>query len=406
MSVSRNPSPLSGVRVLDLSRVLAGPFCTMNLGDLGAEVLKVEEPKKGDDTRAFGPPFVQGESTYFLSINRNKKSVAVNLKAKEGVALVQRLAGLCDVVVENFRPGVAERLGLGAAALCANNPRLIYCSISGYGHQGLPKFVEKPGYDAVMQGEAGLQHLTGEPGSAPARVGVSISDLLSGMAAFQAILAALYAREKTGRGDVLDIAMLDATAQVLSFHASAALNAGTKPRRQGNRHASIAPYETFRGEDGVYFNLAVGNDGQWQDFCRAAELPALGADPRFATNPDRAGNKEELSGLIQARLGTRPAAHWVELLEREGIPCGLIAAVHEVVRHPQLVAREKVWSVEHPTAGALFFLGSPLPQALPRASPPPLLGEHTAGVLGGLLGVSDAEQARLAAAGVIKIGAL
>ena len=398
---SKNLRPLSGVRVLDLSRVLAGPFCTMNLGDLGAEVIKIEEVSKGDDTRAFGPPFVQGESTYFLSVNRNKKSVAVNLKAKEGVALVQRLAAGCDVVVENFRPGVAERLGLGAAALRSVNPRLIYCSISGYGHEGKAEFVEKPGYDAVMQGEAGLQHMTGEADGPPSRVGVSISDLLSGLTAFQAILAALYAREKTGQGDTLDIAMLDATAQVLTFHAAAALNAGTQPRRQGNRHASIAPYETFKGQDGVWFNIAVGNDAQWKDFCRATALDALAADPRFSTNPDRARNKLELSGLIAATLLTRPAAHWLALLEGAGIPCGVIAPVDQVVRHPQLIARDKVWKVNHPTAGELSFLGNPLPQADPHPSAPPLLGQHTQEVLRAL-GVSEEEQRRLEAAGVVK----
>jgi crotonobetainyl-CoA:carnitine CoA-transferase CaiB-like acyl-CoA transferase len=401
---SSNLRPLSGLRVLDLSRVLAGPFCTMNLGDLGAEIIKIEEVHKGDDTRAFGPPFVHGESTYFLSINRNKKSVAVNLKAKEGVALVQRLAAGCDVVVENFRPGVAQRLGLGAAALRAQHPRLIYCSISGYGHAGLKDYVEKPGYDAVMQGEAGLQHLTGEAEGPPSRVGVSISDLLSGLTAFQAILAALYAREKTGQGDTLDIAMLDATAQVLTFHAAGALNAGTQPKRQGNRHASIAPYETFQGEDGVWFNLAVGNDAQWKDFCRAAGLEGLTDDARFATNPDRARNKLELSGLIAQRLATRPAAHWLALLDAEGIPCGVIAPVHEVVAHPQLLARGKVWTVQHPKAGALKFLGNPLPQADSSAAAPPLLGQHTGEVLA-RLGVDGEEQRRLEAAGVVKLGA-
>jgi crotonobetainyl-CoA:carnitine CoA-transferase CaiB-like acyl-CoA transferase len=388
--------------VLDLSRVLAGPFCTMNLGDLGAEVIKIEETQKGDDTRAFGPPFVQGESTYFLSINRNKKSVAVNLKAKEGVALVKKLAQSCDVVVENFRPGVAERLGLGASALRETNPRLIYCSISGYGHEGQKEFVEKPGYDAVMQGEAGLQYMTGEADGPPQRVGVSISDLLSGLTAFQAILTALYAREKTGTGDVLDIAMLDATAQVLTFHAAGALNAGTLPKRQGNRHASIAPYETFKGEDGVWFNIAVGNDAQWKDFCKATGLEALTDDARFVTNPERARNKLELSGLIAQRLATRPAAEWLARLDKVGIPCGAIAPVYQVVRHPQLIARDKVWKATHPTAGEVSFLGSPLPQADTSPLAPPMHGQHTREVLVKQLGLAEEDVVRLEASGVVK----
>ena len=399
---SGNSAPLRGLRVLDLSRVLAGPFCTMNLGDLGAEVLKVEEPRTGDDTRAFGPPFVEGQSTYFLSINRNKKSLAVDLKKPAGVALVRRLAGLSDVVVENFRPGVAERLGLGPSQLRAEFPRLVYCSISGYGHQGLPEWSARPGYDAVMQGVAGLQHLTGQPDGPPSRVGVSISDLLTGMTAFQAVLAALYARERTGQGDFLDVAMLDATAQVLTFHASAALNAKARPARLGNRHASIAPYETFRGQDGVWFNVAVGNDAQFKACAAALDLPALAGDPRFLTNPLRVQHREPLSAALQARFDQAPAAHWVGVLDAAGIPCGEIASVDQAVAHPQLRARGRVWTEPHPVAGALSFVGSPLPQAEGPGTAPPLLGQHTRVLLEGLLGLPPAEVDRLCAEGVVK----
>ena len=394
--------PLEGLRVLDLSRVLSGPFCTMNLGDLGAEVIKIEEPKKGDDTRAFGPPFVQGESTYFLSINRNKKSVAVDLKAPAGRALIQQLALKSDIVVENFRPGVAARLGLDAAALRKENPRLIYCSISGFGHVGDPAFTSLPGYDAIVQGLSGLQHVTGQPDGPPTRIGVPISDLLSGLAAFQAILAALYTRERTGEGAFLDISMLDATAQVLTFHSASALNAGTTPRRLGNRHASIAPYETFSGIDGVYFNLAVGNDAQFLELCRMLGTDAWAADPLFATNPARVKNRDQLSPNLQARFSTQPALHWVGQLEAAGIPAGTIATVNEVVAHPQLLARGKVLEFSHPTAGPLKAIGSPLPQASKTATAPPRLGEHTHEVLSRVLGLGAAQIDQLVAAGVLK----
>ncbi len=402
------PLPLDGLRVLDLSRVLSGPFCTMNLGDLGAEVIKIEEPKKGDDTRAFGPPFVRqpggeepGESTYFLSINRNKKSVAVDLKAPAGCALIKRLALKCDVVVENFRPGVAARLGLDAASLRKDDPRLIYCSISGFGHEGNPAFTALPGYDAIVQGLSGLQHVTGQPDGPPTRIGVPISDLLSGMAAFQAILAALYTRERTGHGAFLDISMLDATAQVLTFHASSALNAGTTPRRLGNRHASIAPYETFQGSDGVYFNVAVGNDAQFGELCTLLGT-TWATDPLFATNPLRVNNRDQLSPGLQSKFAAQPALHWVARLEKAGIPAGTIATVNEVVAHPQLAARGKILEFSHPTAGPLKAIGSPLPQASKTATAPPRLGEHTHDVLGRILGLAPAEIEGLVAKGVLK----
>ncbi len=352
--------PLAGVRVLDLSRVLSGPFCTMNLGDMGAEIIKVEEPGTGDDTRAFGPPFVKGVSTYFLSINRNKKSVALNLKASEGKALARRLAAKCDVVVENFRPGVADRLGLGSGELTAANPRLIYCSISGFGHAGLPEYSKLPGYDVVVQGLSGLQHLTGDPAGPPTKVGVSISDLLTGMTAFQAILLALFARERSGQGQVLDIAMLDATAQVLTFQATAHLIAGQSPARMGNRHPSIAPYETFRAADG-YFNLAVGNDAQWKKLCEVLEEPALGEDPRFAQNRSRVEHREQLVPRLEAAFLARPVADWLTRLGQAGIPAGGISDLPQALAHPQLGARGMVVETLHPVAGPVRLLGSRTP---------------------------------------------
>jgi crotonobetainyl-CoA:carnitine CoA-transferase CaiB-like acyl-CoA transferase len=379
--------PLAGIRVLDLSRVLSGPFCTMNLGDMGADVIKVEEPGKGDDTRAFGPPFVNGVSTYFLSINRNKRSVAVDLKTPEGLAVVKQLVAKSDVVVENFRPGVAERLGLGHQALRTQDPRLIYCSISGFGHEGLPEYSKLPGYDVVVQGLSGLQHLTGEPDRPAMKVGVSISDLLTGMTAFQAVLLALYERERTGQGRFLDIAMLDSTVQVLTFQAAAHLIGGKDPVRMGNRHPSIAPYEAFRAQDG-WFNLAVGNDAQFARLCALLGEPALAADPAFAENRARVANRDALEARLSPHFARAQVADWVTRLQAAGIPAGAIADLPTALSHPQLAARGMLPEVAHPDAGTVRLLGSPLRGgAAPGPQrPPPRLGEHTAEVLEELLG--------------------
>jgi formyl-CoA transferase/CoA:oxalate CoA-transferase len=365
----------------------------MGLGDLGAEVIKIEEPKGGDDTRAFGPPFVGGESTYFLSINRNKKSVAIDLKNAEARALMQQLAARCDVVVENFRPGVAERLGLGPEALA--HPRLIYCSISGFGQQS-----STPGYDAVVQGLSGLMQVTGQSDGPPTRVGVPVSDLLTGMTALQAILSALYARERTGKGAVLDISMLDSTVQVLTFHSAGALNAGTRPKRLGNRHASIAPYEVFEASDGL-FNLAVGNNAQFLELCALLGAPELTTDPRFLTNPLRVENRPALAEALAARFRAQPVAHWLVALEQRGIPCGAVLDVTQALEHPSLAARGMLPSFQHPKAGRLKLVGSPLPGADAGRLAPPVLGQHTREVLGGL-GVSETELHRLEQSGAIR----
>lgn len=370
----------------------------MSLGDAGAEVIKVEQPGKGDDTRAFGPPFVNGESAYFLSVNRNKKSIAVDLKKPRGIELVKSLAKVSDVVVENFRPQVAERLGLGYPALRALNSRLIYCSISGFGHEGLPEYSALPGYDAVVQGVAGLQDITGAANGAPTRVGVPMADLLSGMAATQAILLALVARAQTGQGTFLDISMLDATAAVLTFHAAGALNAGTQPKRQGNRHASIAPYETFAAADG-YFNLAVGNDEQFKSLCELLEKPQWVSDERFARNPDRVRNRDALSALLSELFARKNVDEWVSLLSARGIPAGRIASIADVVTHPQLKARGKLLQVEHPKAGPLTLLGSASMTGR-QVTPPPTLGQHTREVLASVLKLEPAEIEALFQAGV------
>jgi crotonobetainyl-CoA:carnitine CoA-transferase CaiB-like acyl-CoA transferase len=400
--------PLHGLRILDLSRVLAGPFCTMNLGDLGAEVIKVEEPGQGDDTRAFGPPFAGGVSTYFLSINRNKKSLAVNLKDPRGVDVIKRLARLSDVVVENFRPGVAARLGIGPDQLRAESPRLIYCSISGFGHRGLEEHSRRPGYDVVVQGMSGLQHLTGDPAGPPTRVGVPIADILTGMTAFQAISLALFVREREGRGQFLDIAMLDSTIQVLTFQASAHLNAGTSPTRLGNRHPSIAPYETFRGQDG-YFNLAVGNDAQFRKLCELLEQPALLADPRFATNPLRVQHRPALAELLEPIFRAQPVQALLQRFAGAGIPAGPISDLAEALSHPQLLARGGIAAFQHPQAGQVRVTANPLPlegaTPPPPPLPPPALGEHTREILSATLKFSEGEIDALAQAGVVSFGA-
>ena len=398
--------PLRGIRVLDLSRVLAGPFCTMSLGDLGAEIIKVEEPGSGDETRGFGPPFVKGVSTYFLSINRNKKSLAVNLKHPDGLGLVQALAARSDVVVENFRPGVAERLGLGPDRLRGENLRLIYCSISGFGHQGLAEYCKLPGYDAVMQGLAGLQHLTGQPGGPPTKVGISIADILTGMTAMQAILLALYSRERSGIGSRLDISMFDSTVQSLTFQAAAHLIANRNPGRLGNRHASIVPYETFQAKDG-YLNLAVANDGQFKKLCQLLGTPALAEDPRFAKNRSRVENREELVEKLGTVFRTRPVQEWVRSLQAAGIPAGAILDLAQLLAHPQLAARGMLVNVDHPVIGKIRMVGSPINAPPPDEAtgflPPPALGEHTEQILTSVLGLDSREVQRLIAAGAVAV---
>jgi crotonobetainyl-CoA:carnitine CoA-transferase CaiB-like acyl-CoA transferase len=392
------PTPFHGITVLDLTRVLSGPYCTMLLADMGARVIKVEQPGKGDDTRAWGPPFQQGESAYFLSINRNKESVTIDFKAPEGRAILDRLVAKADVVVENFRPGTLAKVGLDYGSLAAVYPRLVYCSISGFGQTG-PRWTE-PGYDAVMQAEGGLMSITGAGDGPPFRLGVAIADIVSGMFAAQGVTAALFARERTGRGQEVDIAMLDSVTALLTYQAGIYFATGSAPVRMGNRHPTIVPYETFRASDGD-FVIAVGNDEQWRRFCAVT-----GIEPaeRFATNRQRVTGYRELKPILEARLGTEARAHWIEKLTAAGVPCGSVRNLHEVFADPQVEARSMVSSVEHSTIGSLRVLGTPLklsdtPPSV-RTSPP-TLGEHTDAVLAGELGFSRDEIASLRQRGIV-----
>lgn len=392
---------LAGVRVLDLSRILAGPFATQILADHGADVIKVENPGKGDDTRAFGPPFQNGESAYFLSINRNKRSIAVNLKHAEGLHVVREIAKKSDVVLENFRPGAAAKLGLGAEELRKENPRLVYASISGFGQSG--PWRTRPGYDLAVQGISGLQSITGPEGGEPTKVGTSIADLISGIYAAQGILLALYRREKTGRGDVVDVSMLDSVVSLLTYQAGIYFAGGGVPTRIGNRHPTIAPYETFHAKDG-YFNLAVGNDALWQKFCALIGREDLSEDARFATNPKRVENHSELHPVLEKILGAKTVAEWLASLEAAGIPAGPIFDLSQILEHEVIAAREMVVPVDHPRAGRIRLPGVPVKLAeAPGAvrTPPPLLGGDTDAVLTELLGLTTAEIADLRSAGAV-----
>lgn len=393
--------PLAGYRVADLSRVLAGPFCSMQLADLGAEVVKIEAPGSGDDTRAWGPPFLEGESAYFLSINRNKKSLTLDLKAAEGKSILWRLLERCDVLLENFRPGTMERLGFGYDAVARRLPRMVYCSISGFGQTGPDR--DLPGYDVLAQGESGLMSLTGDQEGPPLKFGISISDLTAGMTACQAILAALLHRERTGEGQRIDIGMLDVSASLLTFQAGNYFASGKLPVRRGNAHPSIVPYSAYPSSDGTLL-LAVGNDSLFRRLCEAIEEQALGDDPRFATAAARVEHRAALDEILVAVLRRRPRDHWIAHLRKFGVPCGAVRDLSEVASSPQLHARGMLQTMEHPRAGQLRVLGSPLQLSASPPSlrlPPPLLGEHTEELLGGLLGVSPEELAALRTRGVV-----
>ena len=390
----RAGGPLAGLTVLDLTRVLSGPYCTMQLADMGARVIKIEHPDGGDDTRHWGPPFLNGESTYFLSINRNKESVTLDFKTARGRVILERLLARADVVVENFRPGTLERLGLDYGSLSSMYPRLIYASLSGYGHTG-PRAAE-PGYDAVLQGEGGLMSLTGAADGPPFRLGVAVADIVTGLFAVQGILLAVVARQHSGRGQHVDVAMLDSVAALLTYQAGIVFATGHSPGRLGNRHPSIAPYDTFDAADGPIV-LAVGNDDQWRRFCSVAGLDAAATDPRFVTNAGRVQHGAALRAVVAPAMKTRTRAEWTARLVSEGVPAGPVRPVNEVLADPQLAAREMLVPLAHAAAGEITVLGVPVKLSETPGgvgSAPPILGEHTERVLAEL-GYAPADIAAL-----------
>jgi formyl-CoA transferase len=390
-----NGGPLDGIRVLDLTRVLAGPYCTMFLGDLGAEVVKIEEPGIGDDTRGWGPPFAGGESAYFLCVNRNKKSVTVDLKSKEGIALVRRLVQRADVLIENFRPGTMERLGLSEKDLRPANPRLIYASLSGFGADG--PMSDAPGYDLIVQAWGGLMSITGQPDGEPTKVGVAIIDLVAGLMLGKSIAAALFIREKTGFGQKLDTSLLEAEVACLINVGSNYLVEGSIPGRWGNAHPSIVPYQTFKTADG-YLVIGVASEGIWRRFCQAIGKAEWAEDSRFEKNSDRVENRSLLIGLISEIFLGRRTDEWLKILNSAEVPCAPVQTVDQVFKAPQVLHREMLVEVEHPTAGTVPMAGIPVKFSATPASvrlPPPLLGQHTEEVLKSWLGMVDKEISEL-----------
>ncbi len=412
MDAQSRSRALGHLRVLDLTRVLAGPWCTQLLADLGADVIKIERPGSGDDTRGWGPPYLkdaQGrdttEAAYYLSANRGKRSVTIDISKPEGQRLVRELAKKSDIVVENYRVGQLAKYGLDYASLAGLNPKLIYCSITGFGQTG--PYRERAGYDFIIQGMGGFMSITGErddlPGGGPQKAGVAVSDLMTGMYAAVAILAALAHRDVTGAGQHLDLALFDVMVAMLANMNMNYLVSGTAPGRAGNAHQNIVPYQVFAAADG-HVIIAVGNDGQYAKFCEIAGRPDLATDPRFAKNADRVRNRAVLVPILEEIVRARPVAFWTERLEQAGVPCGPINSIAQALADPQIVARGLRIDLPHPLAGRVPLVGSPIkmsatPPAYDRA--PPLLGEHTDEVLRELVGCSDQELQALRQAGAI-----
>ena len=383
--------PLHGVRVLDLTRVLAGPYCTMFLGDLGAEVVKIEQPGVGDDTRSWGPPFQGGESAYFLCVNRNKRSVTLDLRTPDGIALLRRLALRADVLMENFRPGTLANWGLSETEIRRENPRLIYASLSAFGASGPLK--DRPGYDLAMQAWGGLMSVTGPDGGEPSKVGVAIIDVVAGLMLGQSIAAALYAREKTGEGQRIETSLMEAEVASLINAGSNYLVTGQVPGRWGNAHPNIVPYQSFPTADG-HLVVAMANEAIWARFCRAAGRPELAEDPRFDTNAHRVENRETLIGLLNELFRGRPRGEWIDLLNDAGVPCSPVQDIGEVFESPQVRATGMLREIDHPTAGKVRMAGLPVKFSGTPASirlAPPLLGEHNEQVLREWLELDEAE---------------
>jgi len=399
---------LKDIRIVDITRAMAGPYCTMMLGDFGADVIKVERPGSGDESRGWGPPFVgdaygpyPGESAYFLSANRNKRSLTVNLKDPAGLVIIQKLVQISDVFIENFRTGVLDKMGLGFEELKESNPGLIYCSVSGYGRTG--PYKERPGYDAIIQAEGGMMSITGPKEGPPSRVGIPIIDITSGMFASSAILAALLERSESGQGQHIDVSLLDTQTALLANVASNFLVGGEPPKRVGNAHPNIAPYEPFLAKD-KGFVLGAANQRQWEKLCDTLLHPDLKTDPRFLTNQDRVKNRAALIEVLNDIFKEKDAQDWLDQIQAAGLPCGPINTVPEVFQHPQREERELVQEAQHSSAGKVPLTGFPYKFSRTPAEthhPPPLLGEHNREILVDLLGYSQKEMDQMGEKGVI-----
>jgi crotonobetainyl-CoA:carnitine CoA-transferase CaiB-like acyl-CoA transferase len=372
---------LAGIRIVDFSRALAGPYCTMLLADLGAEVIKVEMPGKGDDSRGWGPPFIEGEAAYFLSINRNKKSITLNLKSDKAKQIVSRLIEKADVVLESNRPGVMTKLGLDYETVKKNNPQVIYCSISGFGQTG--PYSKRPGFDQVIQGYGGIMGLTGEAGGPPLKVGIAVTDIATGMFAAIGILTALYHRQRTGKGQYVDASMLDGQVSWLTYQAGRYLASGLVPQRIGSAHPLIVPYQAFGASDG-FINIAAGNDNLWMKFCEVAGLLDIAEDPKFATNAKRVENREEVVEIISRVIATKTLQEWLDLLNDAGVPCGPINTIDQIFADPHVLARDMLVDVDHPKCGKIKLTGCPIKLSETPAevsAAPPILGQHNEEIL-------------------------
>ncbi|HZF76505.1 MAG TPA: CoA transferase [Acetobacteraceae bacterium] len=402
--IEKAPSgPLKGLRVLDLTRVLAGPTCTQMLGDLGAEVIKVERPEAGDDTRGFAPPFwpETKESAYFLGVNRNKKSLTLDIASPDGQSIVHRLLENCDILVENFKVGALAKYGLSYDQLRAKYPSLIYCSITGFGQTG--PYAPRPGYDSLIQAMGGVMSLTGEPEGLPQKVGIPVADLFAGLYGCIGILAALRHRERTGQGQQIDIGMLDTHVAWLANQGMNYLATGENPARLGNQHPNIVPYQVFPTKDG-HIVLSVGNDPTFERFCKATGQEALLADPRFATNAARVGNRQLVTDTLTPVMQSRTTEEWITLLEAEKIGCGPINTLEKVFADPHVQARNCVVELPHASGQTVKVIANPVRLSATPTDyrvPPPVLGEHTGDVLQGLLGMTDAEIVALREKGVV-----
>ncbi|MBY8985298.1 MAG: CoA transferase [Candidatus Lokiarchaeota archaeon] len=373
--------PLEGIKVLDLSRALAGPYCTMMLADMGAEIIKLEIPGRGDDSRAWGPPFLEGESAYFMSVNRNKKSMTLNLKSEKSREIITKLIKQADVLVENFRPGTMEKLNLSYDKVKQINPKIIFCSISGFGQDGPYRLL--PGMDQVLQGMGGLMSITGEPDGPPIKVGVAVADIAGGMFAAYGIMVALFNREKTGKGQRIDNSLLDNQIAWLTYQAGSFFMSGEIPKRLGSGHPVIVPYQAFKAKD-AYVNVAAGNDQLWQKFCNALGLENVMNEPQFATNAMRVKNREKIIKIIGDVIFTKEADEWLKILTDAGVPCGPIYDMEKIFSDPQVLHREMVKELEHKTAGKVKVTGVPIkfsetPGEILTA--PPVLGQHTKEIL-------------------------